>query len=119
MAAPNLAAVTSIFLKNALGGLSTVRSTLLTCLANKAIKVVSIYAANIDGTVAADATFVLDRGGTDFRIVSTVSVAADATLVPVMKDAPIYLEEGDLIQGDASADNKVHYIISYEEYDDA
>jgi hypothetical protein len=57
-----------------------------------------------------------DTSGT-FFIAKTVSVPADATLVVL--DTPIYLMEGDVLKGGASAASDLDLIISYESIDDA
>jgi len=59
-------------------------------------------------TTGADATVYLAK---------TVSVPADATLVLV--DTPIYLMEGDILKGGASAASDLDLFISYEVINDA
>jgi len=54
-------------------------------------------------TTGADATVYLAK---------TVSVPADATLVLV--DTPIYLMEGDILKGGASAASDLDLFVSYE-----
>ena len=85
--------------------------------------------ANIDGTNAADVTVGIDKAtrtsaatgssvsGALFKIASTVSVPADAVLV--LADTPIYLEEGDVLEGGASANSDLTLYVSYEVIDDA
>ena len=55
--------------------------------------------------------------GALFKIASTVSVPADAVLV--LLDTPIYLEEGDVLEGGASAASDLTLFVSYEVIDDA
>lgn len=122
MAAPNIVNVTSIYGKTmgaALG--TTVTTTILTCPANKVLKINSIIVANIDGTNAADATvqFFDNSAATSYNIAKTISVPADSTLVVISKDTAIYLEESDEIRGGASAASDLSIVISYEELDDA
>mgnify|MGYP001263716716 CR=1 FL=1 len=50
-------------------------------------------------------------------IAKTVAVPADATLV--VSDTPIYLMEGDVLKGGASAASDLDLFISYEVLDDA
>ncbi len=59
-------------------------------------------------TTGADATVYLAK---------TVSVPADATLVLV--DTPIYLMEGDILKGGASASGDLDLFVSYEVINDA
>jgi hypothetical protein len=85
----------------------------------KVFKVNSIYVANVDGSAAADITIELfsqdDIGGTGTGIANTIPVPADATLIVVGKDAPIYLEEDKSIGAQASAANDLELVCSYEE----
>ena len=122
MAAPNILSATSIYGKTVGAALdTTLTTTLLTCAANKVLKINSIIVANVDGTSAADAsvTFYDSSATASYRIASTVSVPADSTLVVLGKDSPIYLEESDEIRGEAGANSDLEIIISYDELDDA
>tara|TARA_R100000353_G_scaffold6491_1_gene8606 strand:- start:224 stop:592 length:369 start_codon:yes stop_codon:yes gene_type:complete len=122
MAAPNILSATSIYGKTVGAALdTTLTTTLLTCAANKVLKINSIIVANVDGTNAADAsvTFYDSSATASYRIASTVSVPADSTLVVLGKDSPIYLEESDEIRGGAGANSDLEIIISYDELDDA
>ena len=121
MANPNLVNVTSIFGNSICGALTTTVTTdLLTCASNKLIKVNNIIVANIDGSSAATVTMgIIKSGGSVVLFASTISVPADATLVLIDKNSSIYLEEGDILEGGASANGDLTYTISYEELDDA
>jgi hypothetical protein len=121
MANPNLVSVTSIFGKSVQGALgTTVTTDLLTCASNKLLKVNAIIIANIDGTNAATVTMgIIKSGGSVVLFASTISVPADATLVLIDKNSSFYLEEGDILEGGASAAGDLTYTISYEELDDA
>ena len=130
MAAPNIVSVTSIIGESQgfeLG--TTVTTELITVASNKLVKINRISVANIDGTNAADVTVAGDKAtrtsaatgssvsGATFKIASTVSVPADAVLV--LLDTPIYLEEGDKLEGGASAASDLTLFVSYEVIDDA
>ena len=121
MANPNLVAVTSINGKSINGSLTTTTTTdLLTCASNKLIKVNSIIIANIDGTNSATVTMgIIKSGGSVVLFASTIAVPADATLVLIDKNSSFYLEEGDILEGGASAHSDLTYTISYEELADA
>lgn len=122
MAAPNIVNVTSIYGKSMGTALSTTTTTaILTCATDKVLKINSIIIANIDGTNSANATvyFYDNSGAARYAIAYTITVPADATLVVLSKDSPIYLEEADRIEAGASAANSLEIIISYEELDDA
>ena len=121
MANPNLVAVTSILGKSIQGALdTTVTTDLLTCASDKLLKVNSIIIANIDGTNSATVTMgIIKSGGSVVLFASTIAVPADATLVLIDKNSSIYLQEGDILEGGASANSDLTYTISYEELDDA
>ena len=130
MAAPNIVSVSSIIGESQGFELGTTTTTaLITVAANKLVKINRISVANIDGTNAADVTVAVDKAtrtsaatgssvsGATFKIASTVSVPADAVLV--LLDTPIYLEEGDKLEGGASAASDLTLFVSYEVIDDA
>lgn len=122
MAAPNIVNVSSIYGKTMGAALSTtVTTTILSCASNKVLKINSIIVSNIDGAAVADATiyFYDSSTTTNYALASTIAVPADATLIVVGKDSPIYLEESDQIRAGASAAGDLQIIISYEEIDDA
>ena len=131
MANPNIVNVTSIVGGNLGFNLSnTLTATLATVAADKIVKINRITVANVDGTSAANVDLFVDglttAGATGFAgtgadatvyLAKTVSVPADATLVLV--DTPIYLMEGDILKGGASASGDLDLFISYEVIDDA
>ena len=130
MAAPNIVSVATIIGESQGFQLDTTLNTeLLTVASGKLVKINRISVANIDGTNAADVTVGVDKAtrtsaatgssvsGALFKISSTVSVPADAVLV--LLDTPIYLEEGDVLKGGASAASDLTLYISYEVIDDA
>ena len=130
MANPNIVSVTSIYAGNAGYNLSaTTTATLLTVDADKIVKINNIICANVDGTNAATLDLFVDgmgRGasgvtttGADATVylAKTISVPADASLVVL--DAPIYLMEGDVLKGGASAASDLDLFVSYEVIDDA
>ena len=129
MAAPNIVNVTSIIGESQGFQLDTTTTTaLITVASNKLVKINRMTVANIDGTNAADVTVGIDKAtrtsaatgssvsGALFKIANTVSVPADAVLV--LADTPIYLEEGDVLKGGASANSDLTLYISYEVIDD-
>ncbi len=122
MAAPNVVNVSSIYGKTTGLALTSSSQDVLTCAADKLIKINSIIVANVDGTDADDVTVKWYNADntTAFSLASTVTVPSDSTLVVLGKDAPIYLEEGDKIQAlGVAASGDLEIIVSYEELDDA
>ena len=103
---------------------NTLTTTLLTVTAEYVIKINRIVCANVDGSSAADLDLFVtktnytpagitnfDTSGS-FYLAKTISVPADASLVVL--DTPIYLNEGDILKGGASASGDLDLIISYE-----
>ena len=130
MANPNIVAVTNILGGNLGFNLkATATDTLMTVDANKIVKVNRITVANVDGTN--DATFDLFVDGlgagaagitpnaqdATVYLAKTVNVPADSTLVVV--DSPMYLMEGDILKGGASAAGDLDLFVSYEVIDNA
>lgn len=121
MAAPNIVNVTSIYGKTKGAALGTTLVTdILTCPANKVLKINSIIVSNVDGSNAADVTvyFYDSSAATRYALASTITVPAKSTFVVLSKDVAIYLEESDQIEAGASAVGDLQIIISYEELDD-
>ena len=132
MANPNIVNVTDIKGGNLGWNLSaTLDATLMTVSgSNVIVKVNRITVANVDGAAAADVNLFVDglttAGATGITptgadatvyLAKTISVPADATLV--ISDTPIYLMEGDVLKGGASAASDLDLFISYEVLDDA
>jgi len=129
MANPNIVSVASIYGESVGWNLTaTTTTTLMTVSAGKLIKINRMTVANVDGTNPADVTVYVDTsvqtssGGTvaggaaDVYLAKTISVPADASLV--VSDTPIYLREGDILKGGASASGDLDLFISYEVLDD-
>ena len=125
MANPNIVNVTSILGGNAGWNLSaTPTDTLMTVGSGVIVKLNSITVANVDGANAADVSVFISGLGTgatgvtttaadsDVYIAKTISVPADATLV--LLDSPIYMMEGDVLKGGASAAGDLDLLVSYE-----
>ena len=122
MAAPNVVNVSSIYGKTVCQALDTTLTTAIVLNnngSNKLLKLNSIIISNVDGTNNADVTISVHNGTADFYLAKAVEIPAKSTLVVLGKDAPIYLEENQILRGGASANGDLHCIVSYEELDDA
>ena len=130
MTIANMASATSIYAGNAGWNLSsTLTATLMTVDAEKTVKINSIICSNVDGTNAATLNLYVDGMGSGASgvtttgadatvyLAKTVSIPADATLVVL--NAPIYLMEGDILKGGASAAGDLDLFVSFEIIDDA
>ena len=126
MANPNIVNVTTINGGNAGFNLSaTATDTLMTVSGSGVIvKINRITVANVDGSSAADVDLFVDGLGSGAAgvtttgadatvyLAKTISVPADATLV--LLDTPIYMMEGDILKGGASAAGDLDLFISYD-----
>ena len=126
MANPNIVNVATINGGNAGFNLSaTATDTLLTVSGSDVIvKINRITVANVDGSSAASVDLFVDGLGSGAAgvtltgadatvyLAKTVSVPADATLV--ILDTPIYLMEGDILKGGASAAGDLDLFVSYD-----
>ena len=122
MANPNIVNVTSILGDNSSVSLTTTAATSIVSNAassGKVLKINTIIAANVDGTVAADITInkysAAALGGTAFPIASTVSVPADASLIVVDKTTAIYLKENESIGATAGTASDLVVTCSWED----
>ena len=125
MANPNIVSVATILGGNAGWNLSnTLTTTLLTVTAEYILKINRIVCTNVDGSAAANLDLFVDGMGSGTTgvtttgadatvyLAKTISVPADASLVVL--DTPIYLMEGDILKGGASATGDLDLFISYE-----
>ena len=130
MANPNIVNVATINGGNAGFNLSaTATATLLTVASDKIVKINTIIAANVDGTNTATFDLFIDGLGsgatgvtltgadTTVYLAKTMSVPNDASLS--LLSSPIYLMEGDILKGGASAASDLDLFISYDVIDDA
>ena len=114
MAAPNIVNVTTITGKTAVMAVTTSATAIVTnsAASNTVVKINALYVANIDGTNACDLTVDIFRSSTAYKIASTISVPADATLDIISKS--IYLEEGDSLRLTAGVNSDLEAVCSYE-----
>ena len=130
MANPNLINVSSVLGANAGFNLTnTATATLITVAADKLVKINRITVANVDGTNSATFDLFVDGMGSGSTgvtttgadatvyLAKTITVPADTTLV--LLDTPIYLMEGDILKGGASANSDLDMFVSFEILDDA
>ena len=130
MANPNLINVSSVLGANAGFNLTnTATATLITVAADKLVKINRVTVANVDGTNSATFDLFVDGMGSGSTgvtttgadatvyLAKTIAVPADTSMVVV--DTPIYLMEGDILKGGASAASDLDMFVSFEILDDA
>ena len=121
MAAPNIVNVTSIIGITTAVGLSTTAVT--TFLSNaaasgKVLKINTVVAAGIgtgSGNITVKYHLAAAGAGTSIALANTITVPADASLVIIGKDNPIYLEENRSLTAQASAADNIAIVCSYED----
>ena len=115
MAAPNLLGTTTVTGKTALATLSTVTSNVITNSSSSGTvdKLNSIVLSNYSAS-AVTANVVVNRSATSYYIGGNIAIPANSTLVLLGKDTSLYLEEGDVLQANVSANTSVSISASYE-----
>ena len=120
MANPNIVNVTTINgVTTFLAPANTTANVLLSNAASSGLvfKINQIVCANVTGS-AANVTVSIDNAaagaGTDFPVVSAVSVPANASLIAVDKTTAIYLMENQSIVVTSGTSSAISYTISYE-----
>ena len=121
MANPNIVNVTTLTGNTTyLTPANTTANVLLSNAASSGLvfKINQIVCANVNGASAVNTTVSIDNlaagAGTDFPIVSTVSVPASASLIAVDKTTAIYLMENSSIVVTSGTASGITYTISYE-----
>jgi hypothetical protein len=121
MAAPNLANPTTIIGKTTYLTLADTNETDLlvnSSSSGKALRVTNLMFVNIDGTAAVDGSatiYTAASGGTGHKIINTVTVPADSSIVVLNRENSVWLEEDRRITVQASAASDLAVICSYEE----
>ena len=121
MANPNIVNVTSILgTTTYLTPANTTANTLLSNAASSGLvfKINQIVCANVNGSSAVNATVSINSAaagaGTNYPIISTVSVPASASLIAVDKTTAVYLMENSSIVVTSGTASGITYTISYE-----
>ena len=121
MSNPNIVNVTSILgTTTYLTPANTTANTLLSNAASSGLvfKINQIVCANVNGTSAVNATVSINNAaagaGTNFPVISTVSVPASASVIAVDKTTAIYLMENSSIVVTSGTSSGITYTISYE-----
>lgn len=118
MAAPNLKSPSTVTGKTARYVVTTGVGAALSNSAGsgKALKINSIFCANINGAASADITVSHYDGTTDIYLAFAITVPAKATQICSSQQTYFYLEEGQSIRALASANSYLQLVIGYEEF---
>ena len=121
MANPNIINVTTLTGNTTyLTPSNTTANTLLSNAASSGLvyKINQIVCANVNGSSAVNATVAINNqaagAGTNFPIISTISVPASASVIAVDKTTAVYLMENQSIVVTSGTASGVTYTISYE-----
>jgi len=121
MANPNIVNVTSILgTTTYLTPANTTANTLLSNAASSGLvyKINQIVCANVNGSSAVNATVAINSAaagaGTNYPVISTVSVPASASVIAVDKTTAIYLMENSSIVVTSGTSSGITYTLSYE-----
>jgi len=121
MANPNIINVTTLTGNTTyLTPANTTANTLLSNAASSGLvfKINQIVCANVNGSSAVNATVSINNlaagAGTNFPIISTISVPASASVIAVDKTTAIYLMENSSIVVTSGTSSGITYTISYE-----
>ena len=121
MANPNIVNVTTINgVTTYLTPGNTTANTLLSNAASSGLvyKINQIVCANVNGSSAVNATVAINSlaagAGTNYPIISTISVPASASVIAVDKTTAVYLMENQSIVVTSGTSSGITYTISYE-----
>jgi hypothetical protein len=121
MANPNIINVTTLTGNTTyLTPANTTANTLLSNAASSGLvfKINQIVCANVNGSSAVNATVAINNAaagaGTNYPIISTISVPASASVIAVDKTTAVYLMENSSIVVTSGTASGITYTISYE-----
>ena len=107
--------ITSVTGRTAVSVLSTITSNVITNSSGSSTvdKLNNVILTNYT-TSTVTANVMINRTSVLYYLAGTVSIPSNSTLVLLGKDTSVYLEEGDVIQANASANSSVNFTASYE-----
>jgi hypothetical protein len=112
----NLANTVTITAKTAYANVTTVSSNVITnaVASNQIYKINNISLTNYTSTSVTANVITLRNGVGTFNIINTIAIPANSLLTVLAKDTSLYLEEGDTIQTNSSANSSIHLSVGYE-----
>ena len=115
MSAPNLLTSSSVVGRTAYASLTTSTSSIITNGAgsNTCAKVENVILTNSsNATVSANIT--VNRSSSNYYLGGNIGIPGYSTLVLLGKDTSIYIEEGDTLQANVSANSAITLSVGYE-----
>lgn len=117
MANPNVIETSSTLLTSGGGSLGTSAGNLIVngAASNNVIRVSSLYVSVVDMAASPWVTIqVVKAGGSTIRLAHQIEALAGSTVIVIASDAPVYLLEGDSLQGLAEADSDAEWFANWE-----
>lgn len=118
MTAPNIKSPTTVTGKSAITKITGTTATSILANASasgKALKINSVFAANISANDNVYIDLYITRNSTNYYLAYQVVIPYSATQILVRKDTYIYLEEGDTLYFKSAVVNAVDVCVSYED----
>jgi len=115
MAAPNLLTSTQILGKTTIFDATTTLSNVIVNTENSGnlVKIDSLTISNYGASVISS-NVILRRGASRGYITGTTNVPVGSTLIVIARDTALFLEEGDYLQANVSANSTAQIVMSYE-----
>ena len=112
----NVANTITITAKTSWSNVTTVTSNVLSNAASSGqiYKINNIMLSNYSVSTITSNVIVSRSGTGNFYVVGNISIPLNSLMTVVGKDTQIYLEEGDTLQVNASANSSIHMSVGYE-----
>jgi hypothetical protein len=114
MANPNIINATSIYGNVDMAAITTSATALVTCGANKVLKINGIFVSNIHASSNGFVTIDIYRSSTARHLAKSVAVTVNEML-DVLGGKSLYLEENDQLRFTADANSVLEAVVTYEE----
>jgi hypothetical protein len=117
MANPNIVNVAQIYGKTVVANVTTVSTNVVSNAVNSSnvFKINNLFVTNITTSNVANVTVSVLRSSIEYKFAEGISVPPSSTILIVTKDTSLYLEEGDAIRLNSSANSTLQAILSYEQ----
>jgi hypothetical protein len=113
MAAPNIVSLTTMTGKTAVAALTTATANVIVSGTNTVSKLNNVIVSNYTSS-SITANVMINRSSAVYYVGGNIIVPAGSSLVLLAKDTAVYLEEGDVLQANVSANTASTIIASYE-----
>jgi hypothetical protein len=117
MANPNVFVATSMIGKTAYANVTTTFANVLQnpSSSGKSLRIVNLSLAGVDSIISPNVTVGVVRSGITNYIVANITIPIKSTVIILGKENLLFLEEGDDLRIQASANSLCWATVSYEE----